>query len=90
MEGARVAGDVCERGRAALEAGCDLVLVCNRPDLADQLLASTLPLVGAVSARRLSALRGQERPGAEPAADALSRLQASAAHAAEIDALAAI
>ena len=90
MEGARVAGDVCERGRAALEAGCDLILVCNRPDLADQLLASPLPLVGAVSARRLSALRGQERPGAEPAADALLRLQASAAHVAEIHALAAI
>jgi beta-N-acetylhexosaminidase len=90
MEGARVAGDVCERGRAALGAGCDLVLVCNRPDLADQLLASPLPLVGAESARRLSALRGQERPGAEPAADALLRLQASAAHVAEINALAAI
>jgi beta-N-acetylhexosaminidase len=39
MEGAGVAGGVVQRAEAALSAGCDVVLVCNRPDAADELLA---------------------------------------------------
>ncbi|MDO4433976.1 MAG: beta-N-acetylhexosaminidase [Alysiella sp.] len=37
MEGAGSVGGIRERAAAALEAGCDIVLVCNRPDLVDEL-----------------------------------------------------
>ncbi|NMM27281.1 MAG: beta-N-acetylhexosaminidase [Glaciimonas sp.] len=39
MEGASVAGSVLDGAKAALKAGCDVVLICNAPDKADQLLA---------------------------------------------------
>lgn len=56
MEGASVAGDIVARGRAALAAGCDMVLVCNRPDLADELLAGLDWSPSARFTRRLKAL----------------------------------
>jgi beta-N-acetylhexosaminidase len=40
MEGASVAGSVVKGAEMALDAGCDAVLICNRPDLADQLLSN--------------------------------------------------
>lgn len=37
MEGACGVGGIKERARLSFEAGCDIVLVCNRPDLVDEL-----------------------------------------------------
>jgi beta-N-acetylhexosaminidase len=55
MEGASVAGGVVERGRAALAAGCDIVLLCNSPESAPSLLEG---LAGALDQRRVEAMRG--------------------------------
>lgn len=56
MEGATVAGDIVARAAAAQGAGCDMVLVCNRPDLAGQLLERWEPAVSGESMSRIQAL----------------------------------
>jgi beta-N-acetylhexosaminidase len=87
MAGARFAGGYPDRARLALEAGCDMVLVCNQPDAADEVLESLAALTMPVeSGDRLSRMRGRfpvERAGlreSEPwrhANGILNRLQLS-------------
>jgi beta-N-acetylhexosaminidase len=59
MAGASWAGGYPERAEAALAAGCDMVLVCNKPDAAEQVLEA-LPIKGdPLRERRLAAMRGK-------------------------------
>ena len=62
MEAAGVAGDMVERVHAALTAGCDMALVCNRPDLADEVLARLEFDWSATSRARLARMHGQAHP----------------------------
>lgn len=62
MGGAAVAGDVVARVAAALEAGCDMALVCNRSDLADEVLARLDVDWPAPARARLARMHGHPRP----------------------------
>jgi beta-N-acetylhexosaminidase len=59
MEGASVAGSALDGARVALGAGCDMVLICNSPDKADQFLDGIKFVKSAAvrrSAERIAAL----------------------------------
>ncbi|WP_028536043.1 beta-N-acetylhexosaminidase [Paludibacterium yongneupense] len=85
MEGASAAGSVLDRARAAFDAGCDMALVCNRPDLADQVLSGFVWKGNAELERRLRRMEGQ---GSQSAWEETLRGTAFAAEQARVTALA--
>ncbi len=62
MEGATVAGGIVQRAEAALHAGADMVLVCNKPESADELLAGLKWEMSAPSKARLAQMHGKHHP----------------------------
>jgi beta-N-acetylhexosaminidase len=61
MEGAKVAGGIVGRAEAALQAGCDMILVCNNPAGVDELLAKLAHAVPPAGLARLARMRGRGR-----------------------------
>jgi len=59
MQAARNYGSITRRAEQALQAGCDMVLVCNDSDAADELLGSLQWKFSATSMARLEHMRGQ-------------------------------
>ena len=59
MQGAAGYGDIRDRAQAALRAGCDMILVCNDAQAADQLLETLQWEIPAVSLARLAHMRGR-------------------------------
>ena len=59
MTGASVVGSVATRVRLALEAGCDLVLLCNAPEEVPAVLDSLQGYVNPTAQLRLTRLHGR-------------------------------
>lgn len=61
MAAAATVSDPVERARLALDAGCDMLLVCNRPEDAEAVLAGLGEVHDPARSVRLMGLRGQGR-----------------------------
>lgn len=62
MEGASTAGGPVGRARAALAAGCDMILMCHNPAAADEVLQRLDYAMPAVGLARLARMHGQPHP----------------------------
>jgi len=60
MEAAQGAGSMAQRANMALAAGCDMVLVCNNPKAADEVLQGSKPHTDPASHLRLIRMHGQK------------------------------
>ncbi len=63
MAGAEIAGSFSQRAAASLQAGCDMLLVCNNPQGADEVLESLRDYNNPVSQLRLVRLHGRAVEG---------------------------
>ena len=70
MQGATVAGDIVARANAAMKAGCHMVLVCNAPNDARELLSRWDYQVNYANAKHLSRL-------VPPAAPCMAEVEAT-------------
>jgi beta-N-acetylhexosaminidase len=59
MEGAATVGDFPERARLAQHAGCDMILVCNNPAAAEQVLEALPISPNPLREQRLQTMRGK-------------------------------
>jgi len=84
MEGASVAGGVVARAEAALAAGCDMALLCNQPERADELLHGLDYAMPAVNLVRLVRMHGK------PGAGSMVKLREDARYMRALNAIAAI
>ena len=65
MEGAASVGDFPERARLAQLAGCDMILVCNNPAAAEQVLEALPITQDPVREQRLSRMQGKPQMNRE-------------------------
>lgn len=65
MEGAASVGDFPERARLAQLAGCDMILVCNNPIAAEQVLESLPVTQDPIREQRLSRMQGKPQMNRE-------------------------
>ncbi|HTH93724.1 MAG TPA: beta-N-acetylhexosaminidase [Rhodocyclaceae bacterium] len=77
MEGASVAGGIIDKANAAWSAGCDMLLVCNSPEAAGQLLAEWKPAFDSVRSARVEALLPTTTIATSDYQNALATMQAA-------------